>query len=162
MFGVDSSEFLLILLVAIVVIGPKDLPRVMRKVGHWVGKARGMANQFRSGMDQMVRDSEIADLEQKWREQNESIMRANPLAQDSGWGLPVSPEPVSLEKGDDAAAEPSAPLMLEKPAEPSPAPRMLDKPVTSAPTEPRRRPIVPPLIKPASAVPRADAGGGAA
>ena len=90
MFGVDSSELFLIILVAVVVIGPKDLPRVMRTVGHWVGKARGMASQFRLGVDQMMRETEIADLEKKWREQNEAIMKAHPFAApDSDWGKPA-------------------------------------------------------------------------
>jgi sec-independent protein translocase protein TatB len=78
MFGVDSSEFLLLLLVALVVIGPKDLPRVLRVVGKWVGKARGIANQFRSGFDEMVRESELAELEKKWKEENDRIMREHP------------------------------------------------------------------------------------
>ena len=69
MFGVDSSEFLLLLLVALVVIGPKDLPRVLRVVGKWVGKARSVAAQFRSGFDDMVRESELAELEKKWKEE---------------------------------------------------------------------------------------------
>jgi len=135
MFGVDSGELFIIVLIAVVVIGPKDLPRVMRTVGHWVGKARGMANQFRSGVDQMVRESEIAELEQKWREQNESIMRAHPSAPpQSDWGLPPPPQPiagdapVSLAKADDgpppppaAAGEPPAGIPpLVAPAYPSP------------------------------------------
>lgn len=78
MFGVDSSEFLLLLLVALVVIGPKDLPRVLRVVGKWVGKARGIANQFRSGFDEMVRESELAELEKKWKDENDRIMREHP------------------------------------------------------------------------------------
>jgi sec-independent protein translocase protein TatB len=78
MFGVDSSEFLLLSLVALVVIGPKDLPRVLRVVGKWVGKARGIANQFRSGFDEMVRESELAELEKKWKEENDRIMREHP------------------------------------------------------------------------------------
>ena len=45
MFGIDSGELLIIALVALVVIGPKDLPRVMHTVGSWVGRARGMARQ---------------------------------------------------------------------------------------------------------------------
>lgn len=88
MFGVDSAELFLIILVAVMVIGPKDLPRVMRTVGQWIARARGMADQFRSGMDQMVRDSEIGDIEQKWREHNDAIMQAHPLAGLNGdWGL---------------------------------------------------------------------------
>jgi sec-independent protein translocase protein TatB len=111
MFGVDSGELFIIILVAVVVIGPKDLPRVMRTVGHWAGKARGMANQFRSGVDEMMRESEIEELEKKWREQNDAIMRAHPaVASDSDWGLPAPPEPapqpsvVSLDKAEEAAA----------------------------------------------------------
>ena len=79
MFGVDSSEFLLVLLVALVVIGPKDLPRVLRVVGKWVAKARGVANQFRSGFDEMVRESELADLEKKWKAENDRIMSEHPM-----------------------------------------------------------------------------------
>lgn len=43
MFGIDSTEFLLIVIVAVIVIGPKDLPRALYKVGQIVGKAQGMA-----------------------------------------------------------------------------------------------------------------------
>ena len=78
MFDVASSEFLLVMLVALVVIGPKDLPRVLSAVGKWVAKARGVAAQFRSGFDEMVRESELADLEKKWKAENERIMQAHP------------------------------------------------------------------------------------
>jgi sec-independent protein translocase protein TatB len=82
MFGVDSSELLIIAVVALVVIGPKDLPRVMRVVGQWVGRARGMARHFRSGIDEMIRQSELEELDKRWREENERIMKAHPLAGD--------------------------------------------------------------------------------
>ena len=78
MFDVASCEFLLVMLVALVVIGPKDLPRVLSAVGKWVGKARGVAAQFRSGFDDMVRESELADLEKKWKAENDRIMQAHP------------------------------------------------------------------------------------
>ena len=80
MFGVDSSELLIVALVALVVIGPKDLPRVMRVVGQWVGRARGMARHFRSGIDTMIRESELEEMEKKWREENERILRDHPFA----------------------------------------------------------------------------------
>ncbi len=141
MFGVDSNEFFIILLVAVVVIGPKELPRVMRTVGKWVGKARGMANQFRSGVDQMVRDSEIAELEQKWREQNEAIMKAHPMAPaDSDWGLPEPVAPVSLDKG-----EVTPPNLAKSPA-------VLPKPTLMAK---KRRPAAPKPIAPSYPAPRA-------
>jgi sec-independent protein translocase protein TatB len=79
MFGFDSLEFLVVAIVALVVIGPKDLPNVMRTVGHWVGRARGMARHFRSGIDTMMREAELEEMEKKWREENERIMRDHPL-----------------------------------------------------------------------------------
>ncbi len=79
MFDVASSELLMVAVVALVVIGPKDLPRVMRVVGHWLGKARGVARHFRAGMDEMIRQSEMDDLNRKWAEQNERIMREHPM-----------------------------------------------------------------------------------
>jgi sec-independent protein translocase protein TatB len=78
MFDIASSEFLLVMLIALVVIGPKDLPKVLRVVGKWVGKARGVAAQFRSGFDEMVRQSELEEMEQKWKAENERIMREHP------------------------------------------------------------------------------------
>lgn len=78
MFDIASSELILVALVALLVIGPKDLPRVLRSVGNWLGKARRMAAHFRSGIDEMVRQSEIEELEKKWAAENERIMREFP------------------------------------------------------------------------------------
>jgi sec-independent protein translocase protein TatB len=78
MFGIDSTEFLLIVIVAVIVIGPKDLPRALYKVGQIVGKAQGMARHFRTGIDAMVREVELAELEKKWAEQNKRIMEEHP------------------------------------------------------------------------------------
>lgn len=87
MFGIDSGELLIIAVVALVVIGPKDLPRAMRAIGNFVGKARGMARHFRTGIDAMIRESELEEMDRKWREQNDRIMREHPLAQaDGDWG----------------------------------------------------------------------------
>lgn len=78
MFDVAPTEFLLVAVIALLVIGPKDLPKVMRVVGNWVGKARRVANQFRHGLDEMVRQSELQEMEKKWAEENERIMRMHP------------------------------------------------------------------------------------
>lgn len=78
MFDIASSELLLVVLVALIVIGPKDLPKALRVVGKWVGKARGVAAHFRSGFDEMVRQSELEELEKKWKAENERIMQAHP------------------------------------------------------------------------------------
>jgi sec-independent protein translocase protein TatB len=80
MFDVAPTEFLLVAVVALLVIGPKDLPRVMRAVGQWVGKARNLARQFRSGFDSMVREAELEEMERKWKAENERIMTQYPAA----------------------------------------------------------------------------------
>ena len=78
MFGVDSSELAVVAILALIFIGPKDLPRVMRTVGYWVGRARGMARHFTAGIENMVREAELEELERKWREDNDRIMRQHP------------------------------------------------------------------------------------
>ncbi|MEH3039649.1 MAG: Sec-independent protein translocase protein TatB [Sphingomonas paucimobilis] len=78
MFDIAPTELMVVALVALVVIGPKDLPKAMRIVGLWVGKARGVARQFRSGFDTMVREAELAEMEKKWAEENARIMREHP------------------------------------------------------------------------------------
>ena len=63
MFDLFSWSHILILLsVALVVVGPKDLPRLMHMVGRWAGKARGMANEFKRSFDEMARQSELDEL----------------------------------------------------------------------------------------------------
>jgi sec-independent protein translocase protein TatB len=60
--GIGGLEILVIGLLALIVVGPKDLPLLMRKVGRAVGKARAMANEFRSSFDEMARQSELDEL----------------------------------------------------------------------------------------------------
>ena len=95
MFNIDSSEFLLVALVALVVIGPKDLPKAMRVVGYWVGRARAVGRQFRAGFDEMVREAELEEMEKKWKAENERIMREHPM-------IPPPPEPPA---GEHAPAQ---------------------------------------------------------
>ena len=78
MFGIDSSELAVVVILALIFIGPKDLPKVMRTVGYWVGRARGMARHFTSGIENMVREAELEEMEKRWREENERIMRLHP------------------------------------------------------------------------------------
>jgi len=78
MFGVDTTELLLIAVAALIFIGSKDLPRVMRTVGQWVGKIRGMARHFTAGVENIIREAELEEMEKKWREENERIMRLHP------------------------------------------------------------------------------------
>ena len=82
MFGVDSTEFVIVAVLALVFIGPKDLPKVMRTVGYWVGRMRGMARHFTSGIETMMREAELEEMEKKWREENERIMALHPANAD--------------------------------------------------------------------------------
>jgi sec-independent protein translocase protein TatB len=78
MFAVDSTEFDIVAVLALIFIGPKDLPKVMRTVGYWVGRVRGMARHFTSGIENMMREAELEEMEKNWREENERIMRLHP------------------------------------------------------------------------------------
>src|SRR6266404_5450401 len=82
MFGVDSSELAVVAVLALIFIGPKDLPRVLRTVGYWVGRVRGMARHFTSGIENMVREAELEEMEKRWREENERIMGLHPANAD--------------------------------------------------------------------------------
>src|SRR4029450_5931788 len=62
MFGIDSPELLVIAIVALVVIGPKELPNMLRSWGKWMSQMRGMASEFRGHVDEMVRQSELDEV----------------------------------------------------------------------------------------------------
>ncbi len=101
MFGVDSTELVIVAIAALIFIGPKDLPAAMRVVGRWVGKIRGMARHFNSGIEAMMREAELEEMEKKWREENERIMREYPaLPNDSA----TSPDEPTLPLGDTPPA----------------------------------------------------------
>ena len=97
MFGVDTTELLIVAIAALLVIGPKDLPAVMRTVGRFIGKIRGMARHFNAGVEAMIRESELEEMEKTWREENERIMREYPaletkMNEEEGQGaLPLDP-----------------------------------------------------------------------
>ena len=103
MFGVDTTELLLVAVLALLFIGPKELPTAMRTVGRWIGKIRGMARHFTSGFEDMVREAELEELERKWREENDRIMRE----------FPAVARDVALEQ--DPAGEAKAYLGYEAP-----------------------------------------------
>ncbi|WP_416463456.1 Sec-independent protein translocase protein TatB [Sphingomonas sp. VDB2] len=111
MFGIDSSEFLVIVIIAVIVIGPKDLPRALYKVGQIVGKAQGMARHFRTGIDAMVREVELEELEKKWAAQNKRIMDEHP---------PEVAPPEPLPAPDEADTGDKPPYVAEAPAEKPP------------------------------------------
>ena len=110
MFGIDSGELLIIAVVALVVIGPKDLPRVMRTIGNFVGRARGMARHFRTGIDTMIRETELEDMEKTWKADNQRIMREHPApAEGESWAEPVADSPTPRPAPGTKSSRPKAP-----------------------------------------------------
>lgn len=65
MFDIAWSEMALIAAVALVVIGPKELPRVLRQMGIWMRKLRLLAGEFQRNMDDMVREAELDDVKRQ-------------------------------------------------------------------------------------------------
>ncbi len=108
MFDIGAAELLVIIIVAVVVIGPKDLPLAMRVAGRWIGKIRRFSAQFRSGIDSMVREAELADMEKKWKAQNEEIMRRSAALTDAeataASAAPVMTGPAPIETPSTASA----------------------------------------------------------
>lgn len=108
MFGVDTTEFIIVAIAALIFIGPKDLPAAMRTAGRWIGKVRGMARHFHTGVEAMIREAELEEMEKKWREENERIMRDYPVLPDEA-GTPQAPLP------DDTPPAPRPPDARELP-----------------------------------------------
>ena len=104
MFDIGASELLVIVIVAIVVIGPKDMPRALRTAGRWIGQIRRVSGHFRAGIDAMIREAEMEDMEKKWAEQNAKIMAEHPDQPELG-----EHEMRPLPRADAEAAAPPPP-----------------------------------------------------
>jgi sec-independent protein translocase protein TatB len=115
MFNIGPTEILLIVIVAVVVIGPKDLPLALRTAGRWIGKLRKLSGHFRAGVDAMIREAEMEELEKKWREQNEKIMREHPA------GGPPEPEPTGAYPPPASAEAAAIEAPADEPVLPPPA-----------------------------------------
>lgn len=68
MFDIGWMELLVIAVVAILVVGPKDLPRLMRTFGHYAGKVRRMASDFQTQFDQAMTDAELEEMQRRYQE----------------------------------------------------------------------------------------------
>jgi sec-independent protein translocase protein TatB len=120
MFDIGWSELVLIGVVALVAIGPKELPGVLRMVGQWMGKARKMAAEFQGQFQEAMREAEMADLKKSFDEVKEAASGF------TGGGLMTS-----LQKDVSDALRVDA---LDKPAETSTATTVVEPP--ASPTTP--------------------------
>ncbi|QPC99358.1 Sec-independent protein translocase protein TatB [Qipengyuania soli] len=127
MFDIGASELLMIVIVAIVVIGPKDMPRALRSAGRWIGKVRRMSNHFRAGVDEMIRQAEIEDMEAKWAERNKQIMAKYPTGDEPAGGAPDDLLPPQMEPLDSAEADARAEAAIAR-AAPAKAPEHESEP----------------------------------
>ena len=128
MFDIGWSELVVIAVVALIAIGPKELPGVLRMVGQWMGKARKMAAEFQGQFQEAMREAEMADLKKSFDEVKEAatgftsnnVMTS--LERDVGKALDID----GIDKAGASASE--------MPAIEPPATSKLDAPVT--PTTP--------------------------
>src|SRR6476660_3711308 len=99
MLDLSWSHIVILLIVALVVVGPKDLPRLMRIIGQWTGKARAMANEFRRSLDDMARELEKSIIPDDMKS-DAALMKAKEAP-----SVSLEPEPV-------AAAETAVPVEI--------------------------------------------------
>ena len=137
------SHMLLVLVVARVVVGPMDLPRLMRTMGQWTAKARGMADQFRRSFDEMARQSELDEL----RKELDELRNTRPLAGVdeqmtqalAGPAVSLEPEPAPVQPAASAAQPEQPELDLAPPGvhgEPAPQPVEPAEPIAQADLHP--------------------------
>ncbi|MDE2162857.1 MAG: twin-arginine translocase subunit TatB [Alphaproteobacteria bacterium] len=124
------SHMLLVLVVALLVVGPKDLPKVMRTMGQWAGKARAMADQFRKSFDEMARQSELDEL----RKELDELRNMRPLeASERAMNEALQAPTVSITPEQEAASQVASEADPKAPFTP---PEHEPKPESSEPSEP--------------------------
>ena len=154
MFGIDSPELLVIAIVALVVIGPKELPNLLRSWGKWMAKMRGMASEFRGHVDEMVRQSDLDDV----KKQLDAVPGLDLQSLD-----PTKQIKSMIQEGvsegekalSDAKAEINTQIStpIDNPlAEPESAPQIAVEPLAEPPAERVPEPTVASTVDPAPAV----------
>ena len=128
MFDIGASELLVIAIIAIIVIGPKELPLALRTAGRWIGKIRRVSSHFRTGLDAMIREAEMEDMDRKWKEQNDAIMAKYPASDDSDPQLVSEDAPKDQMAPIDTPDKKCAKAEAAQPAAP-------DQPSVDSPTD---------------------------
>ena len=119
MFDLGAGELLIIVIVAVIVIGPQDIPLAMRTAGRWIGKIRRISGHFRAGIDTMIREAEMEEMEKKWAAQNAKIMKEHPAdAPPEMEPTGALPSPAPTAPPPPPAPEASAEARTEPPAAP--------------------------------------------
>ncbi|GAB4192306.1 MAG: hypothetical protein OHK0024_32420 [Thalassobaculales bacterium] len=138
MFDIGWSEMAVIVMVAVVVIGPKDLPKVIRTLGLWVGKARAMAREFQASVDEMVRQSELDEVRKQ-------VEEAAKVDVEKEFQATIDPDG-SLNKMLDVKIDPTVETAPASPPPATPPPATpLPAPPTAGPNPPAAadKPVLP-------------------
>jgi sec-independent protein translocase protein TatB len=127
MFDIGWSELVVIAVVALIAIGPKELPGVLRMVGQWMGKARKMAAEFQGQFQEAMREAEMADLKKSFDEVREAatgLSKGNimtSLQRDVTDALRIDkPVDAQVASAIDAPVASDVPVAPTTPAEPTP------------------------------------------
>jgi sec-independent protein translocase protein TatB len=150
MFDIGWSEMAVILLVALVVIGPRDLPRVARTMGRWVAKGRAMAREFQNALEDMAREAELdkvkSEIEKAGRT-NLGKTIENTIDPTGELGKAFDPNAKSPPKTANKAAGNNAAADRPKAVEHKPEPRAAEvgatDPVPAEPVVAERQPEAP-------------------
>ena len=145
MFDIGWSELVVIGVVALIAIGPKELPGVLRMVGQWIGKARRMAAEFQGQFNEAMREAEMADIKKTFDEASAAAKDLSPtnlIASVEKYGeealktdpvTPATPEPPTPATFVEAEAHVPAPQIPEPAPEiPVPAPQVSEVHVPDA------------------------------
>jgi sec-independent protein translocase protein TatB len=134
MFDIGWSELLVIAAVAIVVVGPKDLPRMLRTFGNYAGKARRIANDFKRQFDEALREAELEDVRKSVEEMSKLPTLTDLSKPAERTALPAGNAPA----GHTAPAASPAPVgESPSPAAAAPAGGQTVPPPEPAPAEPK-------------------------
>lgn len=119
--GIGFTELMVLAVAALIIVGPKDLPMMMRRLGQFVGKGRAMAREFQAAFDDIARQSELEDL----RKEIEDLKRTNSLKQAtddlSSYEKDVNSAVMARTAASESAASPETPETNPAPEAPAEA-----------------------------------------
>jgi sec-independent protein translocase protein TatB len=123
--GIGFTELMVLAIAALIIVGPKDLPMMMRRLGQFVGKGRAMAREFQAAFDDIARQSELQEL----RKEIEDLKLKNSLKE-------ATDDLSSYEKDVNSAVMAQTAASTAEPAKPDPEP----EPAAQTETEPKGDP----------------------
>jgi sec-independent protein translocase protein TatB len=127
-FGLSMGELMVIAVIALIVVGPKDLPKMLRTIGRFVTKLRGMAGEFQRHLDSAIREAGIEDVKKEVKNMTNFTVTADVGKQMTDEFRKQGDE---IKKMLDAPPKSDTPAPAPEPAPPSPAP----EPEARAPEE---------------------------